>query len=320
MVSLSNHERSSIMEKDFHYYLTYALAKITGLNKPEIVAYSSQFVDDNNEGQFSINGEETSFPERLRANGGYYYPIMTQSLSPKSLDPYVQKYVYVPFHFLPGDNNVVIKSVNNPLSTTPDSANAESIISKALDSDNPYLTGIALHTFADTWSHQNFSGLQEEWNAVYPWYNVFKSIVPNIGHAEAGHSPDVISEPWIDYRLGKNVIDNKDRAFYAVKEIYGNLQMKTRKGLPWSDVKTIFEGIINSGGYDERIKAISDFLKDSGFGSIPNYVKDDWIDAALDKDEKYVVMKANFTTTHWYNFHQAAKIHFANVMDLIKKI
>jgi len=308
------------MEKDFHYYLTYALAKITGLNNPEVVAYSSQFVDDNNEGQFSINGEEMPFPERLRANGGYYYPIMTQSLSPKSLDPYVQKYVYVPFHFLPGDNNVMIKSANNPLSTTPDSANAKSIISKALDTDNPYLIGIALHTFADTWSHQNFSGLREEWNAVYPWYNVFKSIVPDIGHAEAGHSPDVISEPWIDYRLGKNVIDNKDRALCAAKEIYGNLRTKTRKGLPWSDVKTAFEGIINSGGYDERIKATSDFLKNSGFGSIPAYSKDDWLDAALDNDGKDVVMKPNFTTTHWYNFHQAAKIHFANVMDLIKII
>jgi hypothetical protein len=42
------------MEKDFHYYLTYALAKITGLNNPEIVAYSSQFVDDNNEGQVTL--------------------------------------------------------------------------------------------------------------------------------------------------------------------------------------------------------------------------------------------------------------------------
>lgn len=68
------------MEKDFHYYLTYALAKITGLNNPAVVAYSSQFVDDNNEGQFSINGEEMPFPDRLRANGGYYYPVMTQSL------------------------------------------------------------------------------------------------------------------------------------------------------------------------------------------------------------------------------------------------
>ena len=172
------------MEKDFHYYLIYAMAKITKLNNPDIVAYASQFVDDNNEGQFSVNEEEINFPQRLKTNGGYYYPIMTQSLSPISLDPYVQKYVYVPFHFLPGDNNVKIKGAGNPLSVTPNSANARAILSKTLDSDNPYLIGIALHTFADTWSHQNFTGLREEWNSVYPWYNVFKSIVPNIRSEE----------------------------------------------------------------------------------------------------------------------------------------
>ena len=118
------------MEKDFHYYLTYALAKITGLDRPDTIAYSSQFVDDNNEGQFSVDGKETFFPDRLRANGGYYYPIMTQSLSPKSLDLYVQKYVYVPFHFLPGDNTVKIKGKTNPLSATPNSDNAKIVLTR----------------------------------------------------------------------------------------------------------------------------------------------------------------------------------------------
>lgn len=155
------------MEKDFHYFLTYAMAKLTECNQPDIIAYACQFVDDNNEGQFSIDGEEVFFPEKLKAGGGYYYPVMTQSLSPKSLDSYVQKYVYIPFHFLPGDNNVSIQGKTNPLSTTPNSGNGNKLLPGALHSDNPYLIGIALHIFADTWSHQNFTGMQEEWNAVY---------------------------------------------------------------------------------------------------------------------------------------------------------
>ncbi|NOX65055.1 MAG: hypothetical protein GXO85_04465 [Chlorobi bacterium] len=308
------------MEKDFHYYLIYAMAKITKLNNPDIVAYASQFVDDNNEGQFSINGEEINFPQRLKANGGYYYPIMTQSLSPISLDPYVQKYVYVPFHFLPGDNNVKIKGVGNPLSVTPNSTNARAILSKILDSDNPYLIGIALHTFADTWSHQNFTGLREEWNSVYPWYNVFKSIVPNIGHAEAGHAPDVISEPWIDYRFGNKTINNKERTLEDVKEIYTHLQRKTQKGFSWDDVKNAFKKIVDTEDYDERIKAIGNFLKESDYGQIPKYSKDTWIDDALEKNEEGIVLKPNFTASRWYNFHQAAKIHFGNVMGLVKEI
>lgn len=56
------------MEKDFHYYLTYAAAKITGLPQPNVIAYACQFVDDNNEGQFSIDGENAFFPEKLNAS------------------------------------------------------------------------------------------------------------------------------------------------------------------------------------------------------------------------------------------------------------
>jgi hypothetical protein len=305
------------MEKDFHYYLTYAIARLTGLDSPGVVAYSAQFVDDNNEGQFSVDGEEVSFPERLEVGGGYYYPVMTQSLSPKSLDLYVQRYVYVPFHFLPGDNTVTINKGKNPLSVTPYSGNAQSLLESALDSRNPYRIGIALHTVADTWSHQNFTGLREDWNAVYPWYNVFKSLVPNIGHAEAGHSPDVISEPWIDYRIGKSPIDNSKRAFDAVETIYAALQVRNQLARPWSEVKDSFKNIIDAPDYDERIRRTSNLVG----GGIPNYSKDTWIDVALDKEDREdCVLRPNFRDTDWYHFHQAAKAQLAEVMDLIKEI
>jgi hypothetical protein len=41
------------MEKDFHFYLIYALAETAGFADDEAftVAYASQFVDDNNEKQ-----------------------------------------------------------------------------------------------------------------------------------------------------------------------------------------------------------------------------------------------------------------------------
>jgi hypothetical protein len=306
------------MERDFHYYLTYAIAKLTKIERPEIVAYASQFVDDNNEGQFSIDGEEVGFPERLKVGGGYYYPVMTQSLSPKSLDIYVQRYVYVPFHFLPGDSSIEIKGQNNPLSVTPYSPNAQAVLATALSSEDPYRIGIALHTVADTWSHQNFTGLQEDWNAVYPWYNVFKSLIPNIGHAEAGHSPDVISEPWIDYRIGQDPIDNKQRAFEAAETIYQAVQAKAKQGSPWDTVKDAFRGIIDAPDYDERIRRVSSLVGEG----IPNYSKDIWIDAALEKDksEKTCKLVPSYQQTPWYHFHQAAKAQLAEVVDLIKEI
>jgi len=307
------------MEKDFHYYLIYAVAKTTGFDRADIIATSSQFVDDNNEGQFSIDDEPAGFPEKITADGGHYYPIMTQSLSPKSLNPYVQKYVYVPFHFIPGDDSVVIGEKRNPLGTTPDSPNAKAVLKKALESDNPYQLGIALHTYADTWSHQNFTGMQESWNSVYPWYNFFKSIVPNIGHAEAGHSPDVISEEWTDHRLGEKVV-NWRRAFRATAETYKAMRSKSRTGPTWTDIQGDFRQIIHASGYDDRKRKIDDFLSDNGLGPAPKYSKDVWIDAALDRDRKGFVMREGFEDTDWYRFHQAAKMHFAAVLELTKEI
>jgi hypothetical protein len=307
------------MEKDFHYYLTYALAAEARLQKPDVIAYASQFVDDNNEGQFTVDKTQVSFPAQLKANGGYYYPIMTQSLSPKSLDPYVQKYVYVPFHFLPGDDSVAIKERKNPLNTTPNSANARQLLSEALRSNNAYQIGIALHTFADTWSHQNFTGLREEWNAVYPWYSVFKSIVPNIGHAEVGHAPDIISETWTDYRT-KERIDNRRRALDAVVTIYSALSANAPNAPTWDSIEKDFKGFISEKDYDKRIKKIVSYLKARHGIAVDKYDENRWISAALEVTGTEVVVKPHFETTDWYRFQQAAKNHFALVMSLIKHI
>lgn len=303
------------MEKDFHYFLIYAIASTTGFEDADIIAFASQFVDDNNEGQFSIDGQEAFFPKKIPFNGGHYFPIMTQSLSPKSLDTYVQKYVYMPFHFLPGDQSQPIDGEINAFATTPGSPIATQILKNALASNNPYQIGIALHSYADTWSHQNFTGFQENWNSVYPWYNVFKSIVPNIGHAEAGHSPDVISETWTDHRLKQKIV-NTDRAFKATGQIYQALRRKSGSGPLWSVVSSAFKAIIRARDYDARIADISAYLPNP----IPNYNKNEWIDAALDREGDKIVMRDNFEQTHWYRFHQAAKTHFAQVMELTKTL
>jgi hypothetical protein len=308
------------MEKDFHYFLVYSIAKVTGFANADIIAHASQFVDDNNEWPYSVNGKITSFPEQIKFDGGHYYPIMTQSLSLASLDPYIHKYVYVPFHFLPGDNGVTIKGDKNPLSTTANSGNAKALLSTALDIGDPYQIGIALHTFADTWSHQNFTGLREGWNSVYPWYNIFKSIVPNIGHAEAGHAPDEISKTWIDYRIDDKPIDNRKRALQAVGEIYKALRMKSKLGPFWSDVKNNYKAILRVRRYDDRIHAISTFLTERGDGEMPPYSRKAWPDEALDKTGNEVKLNPNFIDTHWHKFNKAAKKQLAHVLKLVEEL
>ena len=304
------------MEKDFHYYLIYSLAAMTQQQDAEIIAFASQFVDDNNERQFFIDGRECPFPSKIASDGGYYYPIMTQSMSPRSLDMYIHKYVFVPFHFLPGDDTVVIKGKRNKMNTTPNSQNAQALLNGAIKSNNLYRLGITLHTYADTWSHQNFTGLWEEWNSVYPWYRIDKSYVPNIGHAEAGHSPDVISETWTDYRLDKKIV-NVDRAYDAVRAIYKNLKRKSGKGPNWGDIRLKYKKLLNIQGYDDRVKAIVNFTKAETGVDIPKYERNKWIGQALDTEGTEVKMKPNFEQSDWYHFHQAAKDHFSNALSLI---
>jgi hypothetical protein len=293
------------MEKDFHYYLIYAIAVLTGTADADIVAYASQFTDDNNEGHFSIDGKSASFPEHIRTGKAWYRPVMTQSLSTLSLERAVQKNVYVPFHFVPGDCTVTIRGKTNPRAVTPDSSLSRFVLTAALASNDPYRLGIALHTYADTWSHQNFSGIREDWNAVYPWYNVFKSLAPNIGHAEAGQAPDVISETWTDFRL-KQTICNRERAMQAAKKIYQALRQKTQHGPVWTAVKNDFQQIMDCADYDRRVGLIISLARENG-AIVPAYNKSLWIDQALDRRAARIVTRPDFTDMHWYKFNEAAR-------------
>ncbi|MBF0318238.1 MAG: hypothetical protein HQL01_00330 [Nitrospirae bacterium] len=310
------------MEKDFHYDIIYSIAKLTECKDAEIIAHASQFVDDNSERWFSDGGGDIPFPEKIECStGGNYFPIMTQSMSPLSVDPYVQNFVYVPFHFLPGDNNVTIDKKKNPLSTTPNSNNAKTLLNYALESKEPYRIGIALHTYADTWSHQNFTGMREDWNSVYPWHNAKKYLVPDIGHAEAGHSPDVISEIWTDHRLGNDKqIDNKKRALDAVENIYKAMRDYTGAGPQWSTVAPNYTNIVNSSDFDNRVADVSDFIRAKCHEAVPQYVSDVWINGALERNGLTVKFKdgVNHLDTHWYKFNKAAKAQLALVLDLIK--
>ncbi|MBF0518052.1 MAG: hypothetical protein HQK97_13240 [Nitrospirae bacterium] len=217
-------------------------------------------------------------------------------------------------------------SKKNPYSTTPNSQNANKLLKKALDSKDPYRIGIALHTFADTWSHQNFTGMQEDWNAVYPWYDFVKNLAPHIGHANAGHSPDVISETWTDHRLARadRQMVNGVRALDAVQKIYESLSQFTAKGPKWSNVANIYSGsIINADDFNSRIGAIATLVKNScNNESVPAYDSNTWINDALQKNGLKVEFKDENTLkyTHWYKFNQAAKEQLAVVADLIKDL
>ncbi|MBC8376630.1 MAG: hypothetical protein H8E26_11350 [FCB group bacterium] len=307
------------MEKDFHFYVTYALAYKAGFSSQESrnIAYSSQYLDDNNESQYPRDDGPPEFPFGIRTSTGFFRPIMTQSMSVKSLVYEIQKFVYVPFHFLPGDNNRPINGELNKYSTTPDSKNARDVLRSALKTKNPYRIGIAVHTYADTWSHQNFTGYEEDWNSVFHWRNPFRSIAPNIGHSDVGHLPDEISSSWNDYRLEKpyRSRNNKKNALQACKRIFQELRRGQKGKLYWTQVEKDFRQIINAEDYDDRIKKVKDYLNEPNL----SYREEEWIDKAVKgRKGEDIQASADFINTDWYNFQLAAKAHLVYVLDLLK--
>jgi hypothetical protein len=343
------------MEKDFHHHLVYALAKVVGFNKKiegsdeteaEIIAYASQYVDDNCDREYSVSHNNENYPIVLpnkieTKNGRYYYPLITQAVNIKSLDLKIQNYVFMPFHFLPGDYKTLnINDLTNPYCTTKNSASANKVLDEALKSEDSYRIGIAFHTYADTWSHQRFTAFNEPWNKVLEWYKDFKALAPDIGHADVWHLPDQICKTWRDHRFDESSVVNKDRTFEALEKIYKKLYQQ-RKDTSWADIKDEIAKIIyldtmddsdEKKVYDERKKRIESFI-----GELLSYDRDKWIADAVefeleeaDEDDPHdplgihgkklvptdIHLKDNFEGSHWYKFQVAAKVQLSEVLKL----
>jgi hypothetical protein len=136
------------MLKDFHYYGVFVLSNLAGFSRDEakIIAYCSQFVDD------STDSKE------IRVGDYTYDTVRTAHAGLRSFKWDIHKKVYFPFHFLPPRPLGV-----NAFSyvTEPDSAFARLLMDDVLADKSAlrlYRLGVVLHTYADTWAHQKFSG------------------------------------------------------------------------------------------------------------------------------------------------------------------
>ena len=207
------------MNLEFHYYAILFLATRAGFTEAEArtLAASSQNVDD------AIMAWETRGP------AGAWRGTVTQNYL--FWDEDISESVYLPFHFLPGDPAHAASQrrdgARNRFLVTPDSPLAKAVLVAALESRNLYRIGIALHSYADTWAHQNFTGRLEEANAIE-----LSSRLPPAGHLHALRSPDEALGLWRDERLvpGLEFIDNRERFLLAAKKIYRYLRTFRREG------------------------------------------------------------------------------------------
>ncbi len=252
------------MQIDFHHGAIYTLARIAGFGKEEAekLAYASQYTDD------AIHGGLISFN-----NGALFKRTITahKALNPKNLIIDDNLDVWMPFHFLPGNENkpkdkpAEHKGFIRRLAAKPGSPVAQDMIDEAIrQKDKPYglhRFGIALHVYADTWAHQEFAGIVHEINEVEDpkeirgaeqkslldqiWrglkvgvYDILDDAAPPIGHGRALHFPDLPYVTWTykDGRGKRHERNNRDFFMDAVKHVYVKMKQYLAGNLAQTDI------------------------------------------------------------------------------------
>ena len=109
----------------------------------------------------------------------------------------------------------------------PTRGSRRSSSSPRLKTGDDFRIGIALHSYADTWAHQHFSGRTEEGNVIDP-----ASPLPPAGHLQALRPPDDASGSWADPRLLPSLsrVVNGERFLAAARKIYRYLRTSLRLG------------------------------------------------------------------------------------------
>lgn len=311
------------MNIEFHYYLTKYLALEAGFDniEAEIIAYSSQYVDDNS----------TQYKIKL-PDGSEYENYITQTKNITRPRKQLMR-IYLLFHFMPG-NPTSPKTRRKDgkmhlLNTTSSSTHAQEIFYDATKSENLYSLGIATHMLADTISHQNFIGNFDEMNAMK---GVWETLSPNIGHADAGYKPDIPNLVWHDPRLIEEnaTIDNTERVLLASNKLYKNFLMFTASPTNWTEVKANITDILKDKIDERHLSSYKKQMKErivkyqeliSNHNANAEYDPYSWFSKAILEDIKFLddkkvkfdpikdklSFKENYKQTNWYRFQEAAK-------------
>jgi hypothetical protein len=330
------------MDIEFHYYMTYLISTRAGI-KPEDakkIAYASQYVDDNDIICEIDKGQSSAYRN--------YISQTMNILSPKSK----LFRIYPLFHFIPGDPSSKPAWRKDGkmhwLNTTPDSKNANLILEAAFNTKNLYRMGIAIHSFVDTWAHQNFIGYFDDFNSMN---TAIGSIAPNIGHADAGHNPDEPALVWKDSRLLVERVDNRQRFLEAATCLYNKLAIYVDPSASSQVIKTAAANLIKDlnaaiGDVDpkndykeERIARYKKLASSDNYGGeqITEYDPDEWFELAVNEqvrgfrdrsDSKLLrfdplqdiyTWKNSETRnkTDWYLFQEAVKAHQNTAWEIL---
>ncbi len=319
------------MQKDFHYSVVKILAVKAGFEEDDAqtIAHASQYTDD----------ATTHFPVRVtnppdfirehpryRRNKQTFDPVCTAHKLfglAEGIREEVQKEVYVSFHFVPAKDFSGLNSIRHKHYVTK--ANGElanelvgEAVNEVKNSSREERTrkliklGLVLHSYADTWSHQGFSGIHSPFNDIRElkrkkgndWDLSWYGYRPDIGHAEADHCPDATHLEWkYQYDETNNTVNAKThrKNFEIFEEAAQNLFRYLCEANNEASSDVLWDGFKDDLAYclKKPTQDSGEFKKDAfnqKFQDIELYYDEDiWKNNALNnKDHK------------WFYFHVEA--------------
>ncbi len=348
------------MDINFHYAAIKVIANHAGFKpaESELIAYASQFVDDANEYK-ALNLDRDPGVDGIRFDGVEFDPICTAhkdlDYANAVFDRRARLVVYACFHFIPSFNaptpakgRQVIKDGNFARGLVMDALNILKDGQKKTRARDLIRLGIALHSYADTWAHQGFSGFWDhknndisnvkikrgpnKWESVNLVSTFVSYAAPDIGHGEAGSLPDRTDVSWHcephKYTKHRN---NTVQFLGAAKKILELLSGRgTEAAQPWSRIEKKLERCFAKPAADEKKLRRKNIWKRVFPHVRFNYNSDrwfeqalspeggcfDWIGAGLGLDPKdYTVKKGR----NFFRFHACAREQRKNVESAIKK-
>lgn len=264
------------MDEEFHYYITALIARTAGWEHEDAlkIATSSQFVDDNKDLIVVYGKSDDAFVSKITQ----CYDILVHAQNDL-------ENLYVRFHFLPS-----FEGKQDSYITQENSKIAQYLMCKAVESQNPFLIGIAAHAYADTFAHQHFSGLLSHHNAPST------GLPPAYGHTYYGELPDLVGGVWFNVRQGIKVVNNERFINAAVK-------LLDYLGGSKPDYLADMLGVLYSSCIKtKRIKMYRKLYEDKFKRVLPYYAKQKWLNGAVHKRGSKYYKRHNFEESEWYKF------------------
>ena len=277
------------MNIDFHYFVIKTLAYTAGFSEDDAqtVAYYSQQVDDfTKSSPMRVRQEppayfiERGYARKLENGLWEMQPHPTGIDVLQSLEKHYRHSALAPFHFIPAKPLTELEAESgftraDYRCVRADDENAlliNLIIDEAVEAVRRHKCeqslmqlGMALHTYADTYAHCGYSGLEGWENIAFVKgaYNQMTGeeevpsgerlaywMLPHIGHGNSGHVPDVCTYQ-IDVAMRKDeqddaltlhiVRDNLQEFLSCAKAIWEILRWAARTGvhqkIEWDELK-----------------------------------------------------------------------------------